>query len=235
MNTDSANPPGFEVLPTREGYDRWAAIYDSEDNPLIALEEPGVAELLGDARGVEILDVGCGTGRHAVRLARQGARVTAIDFSAGMLEQVRAKPGWESVRFIHHDLTRPLPFESAAFDRVICALVVDHIADLKWLFGEMRRVCRADGFAVVSVMHPAMMLRGVQARFTDPATGRETRPASHPNQISDYLMAAQAVGFRVDHMSEHAPDEALARQMPRAARYVGWPMLLLMKLVPDLA
>lgn len=39
--------------------------------------------------GMSVLDVGCGTGRLAMRLARQGAQVTALDFSSGMLERLK--------------------------------------------------------------------------------------------------------------------------------------------------
>ena len=81
-------------------------------------------------------------------------------------------------------------------------------------------------------MHPAMMLRGVQARFHDPVSGREIRPASVPNQLSDYVMAAVRAGFVIDHLSEHAVDEALANHLERARRYLGWPLLFLMRLAP---
>jgi len=70
----------------------------------------------------------------------------------------------------------------------------------------------------------------VQARFTDPATGRETRPRSVANTISDYVGAAVRSGFAIDAISEHAADEALAARHPRAEKYVGWPMLFLMRL-----
>jgi hypothetical protein len=50
--------------------------------------------------------------------------------------------------------------------------------------------------------------------------------------MSDYLMAAAQAGLRLEHISEHAADAALAARSPRAAKYLGWPMLLLMKLVP---
>lgn len=235
--TPSTQPPSdFELLPTKDGYDRWSSIYDLEENPLIILEEPQVAAMLGDVRGLHVLDVGCGTGRHSIRLAAQGAAVTALDFSSGMMDRVKAKPGWERIRLIQHDLTEPLPLPAAAFDRVLCALVVDHIADLAGLFGELRRVCRVEGFIVVSVMHPAMMLRGVQARFTDPETGRETRPASHPNQISDYVMAAVQAGLHVADMGEHAVDAALAARSPRSAKYLDWPVLLTFRfLMPAIA
>ena len=75
-----------------------------------------------------------------------------------------------------------------------------------------------------------MMLLGLSARFVDPRTGRETRPQSHPNQISDFVMAAMRAGLTIDHLSEHAVDDALAARSPRAAKYLGWPMLLLMRL-----
>lgn len=227
-----SDPRDIHVLPTREGYDQWAAVYDTDGNPLVAMEEPRVDALLGNVRGLDVLDVGCGTGRHAVRLAAAGARVHAIDFSAAMLDRARAKPGADRVTFAVHDLAEPLPFEAGRFDRVVCGLVIDHIQNLDGLFREMGRVCRRDGRVVVSVMHPAMMLRGVQARFHDPATGREVRPASQPHQLSDYVMAALGAGLTIDHLSEHAVDEALANRLPRAQRYVGWPMLLMMGMSP---
>jgi malonyl-CoA O-methyltransferase len=218
------------ILPTRDGYDRWAEIYDGEGNPLVELEEPEIDRRLGAVDGLALLDVGCGTGRHALRLAARGARVTALDFSPGMLERARAKPGANAVRFVEHDLAAPLPFADGAFDRVVCGLVLDHIGALEKFFAELVRVCRTDGRAVCSVMHPAMMLKGVQARFTDPASGRETRPASQPHQLSDYVMAALAAGARIEALSEHAADEAFAQRVPRAARYVGWPLLLMIVL-----
>lgn len=223
-------PIPVDHVSTQLGYDRWAEIYDAEDNPLVGVEQPRVAQILGDVRGLVVADVGCGTGRHALRLTAAGAEVLAFDFSEGMLARARAKPGAERVRWQQHDLARPLPVADASLDRIVCGLVVDHIANLAALFGDFRRVLRPGGFAVVSIMHPAMMLKGVQARFTDPATGRETRPASVANQISDYVLAAVRSGLEIADMSEHAVDNDYADRSPRAAKYRGWPILLMMKL-----
>jgi len=117
------------ILPTREGYDLWSKIYDDEDNPLITLEERIIDGLLGDVRGRTIADVGCGTGRHAIRMAKAGARVTALDFSERMLEEAYRKPGSEDVTFIKHDLAQPLSLDTSEFEIVLSCLVVDHIAD----------------------------------------------------------------------------------------------------------
>lgn len=60
--------------------------------------------------GASILDMGCGTGRHAVELAKRGYRVTGVDISEGMLEVARKKAETEdvSVRWVQADATKPL-------------------------------------------------------------------------------------------------------------------------------
>ena len=219
----------MEIVPTQTGYDRWASVYDDEDNPLVLLEEEHIEPLIGNVAGLAVADIGCGTGRHAVRLAAAGAQVTAVDFSEGMLARAMAKSGTGSVRYLRHDLTQRLPLPSAAFARVICCLVLDHIADLGSFFAELSRLAKPGGAVVISVMHPAMSLRGVQARFIDPASGRRVSPASHVHQVSDYLTAGLKSGLVVEHVSEYAGDAALAARSPRATKYIGWPLLLLAK------
>jgi ubiquinone/menaquinone biosynthesis C-methylase UbiE len=223
-----------EAVPTQAGYDRWAEVYDGEDNPLVLLEELHIGPLAGNMAGLAVADIGCGTGRHALPWAAAGARVTALDFSEAMLQRARAKPGADTVTFIRHDLAHPFPLESAAFDRVFCCLVLDHISELDRFFRELRRLCRPSGWVVISVMHPAMSLRGVQARFIEPRSGRRISPAGHAHCMSTYLMAAIRAGLTLEHVSEHVVDAALASRSPRAGKYLGWPMLLMMKLVPGI-
>jgi malonyl-CoA O-methyltransferase len=214
----------------RGGYDRWAAIYDEERNPLVGLEEPLVREVLGDVSGLGVLDLGCGTGRHALWLAAAGATVTAVDFSPGMMEKARSKPGAEKVRFLAHDLHQRLPFADASFDRVVSGLVLEHLGDLDGFFAEAHRVLRPGGRAVVSGMHPAMFLKGVQARFVDPETGEKVQPGSFPHSIGDLVMAALRARFTLEAIDERAPDRDFAASYPRAEKYVDWPMLVVLRL-----
>jgi malonyl-CoA O-methyltransferase len=211
------------------GYDRWAAVYDHDANPLQALEEPIVRAAVGDARGLAALDLGCGTGRHVLWLASQGASVTAIDFSEGMLAEARRKPGADAVRFLVHDLHKPLPF-TAVFDLVVSGLVLEHLRELAPFFAEVRRVLKPGGRAVISAMHPAMCLRGTAARFTDPSTGEVVHPGSIPHSVSAFVMAAVRAGFRLTDVAEYAPDAEFAERVPRAAKYVDWPMLVVLSL-----
>ena len=214
----------------REGYDRWSAVYDHDANPLLALEEPRVREALGDPRGREVLDLGCGTGRHAAWLVEAGARITAVDFSAGMLEQARERVATGDVRFVTHDLHEPLPFGDRSFDAVVSGLVLEHLRDLDAFLAEAHRVLRPDGRAVVSAMHPAMFLRGSQARFTDPVSGEIVMPGSLFHRLGEIIVAAVGAGFTLCGVGEYAPDAEFAARYPRAERYVGWPMLVVLNL-----
>jgi ubiquinone/menaquinone biosynthesis C-methylase UbiE len=225
--SDLLKPEGTSV---RRGYDRWAVIYDREANPLIAIEEPVVREALGEVAGLSVLDLGCGTGRHSIWLAGRGAAVTGIDFSEGMLEEARRKAGSGTVRFLTHDLHQPLPFAAGTFDRVVSGLVLEHLQGLDAFFAESRRVLRPAGLAVFSAMHPAMFLKGVQARFTDPKSGERVQPGSVPHTIGDFAMAAVRAGFALEGVDEVAPDADFAARYPRAEKYVDWPMLVVLRL-----
>jgi hypothetical protein len=50
--------------------------------------------------------------------------------------------------------------------------------------------------------------------------------------MSDYVMAATRAGLVFEQLSEHSVSEELAHRFERARKYVGWPMLLLMRLSP---
>lgn len=224
---DAKLPEGDSV---RRGYDRWARVYDHDANPLPPFEEPLVRDALGEVRGLAVLDLGCGTGRHALWLAAAGATVTAVDFSEGMLVEARRKKGADAVQWRVHDLDAPLPFPAEAFDRVVSGLVLEHLRDPGGFFAEAHRVLRAGGRAVVSTMHPAMFLRGSQARFTDPESGEVVQPGSLPHTLGELVTGVLKAGFSIDGIGEHAPDADLAARYPRAGKYVGWPMLVVFRL-----
>ncbi len=220
-----------DLSAVQSGYDRWAIVYDHDGNPLPALEEPIVRAGIGDPSGLHVLDLGCGTGRHALWLTKAGASVVAVDFSTGMLAEARSKAGAESVGFLQHDLHDRLPFAAQEFDLIVSGLVLEHLRDLDFFFTDTLRVLKPGGRAVVSAMHPAMFLRGSQARFTDPESGQLIQPGSLVSSLSDLLMGAIRAGFQFGNVEEVAPDQQFANKFPRAEKYVDWPMLVVMQLV----
>jgi SAM-dependent methyltransferase len=70
-------------------------------------------------RSLKILDIGCGTGRHSIELAKRGYDLTGIDLSESLLERAREKSSAQNLRIVFqkHD-ARNLPF-SNEFDLAI--------------------------------------------------------------------------------------------------------------------
>lgn len=214
------------IVSPREGYDRWAPAYDAYDNPLVALEEPVVTRLCGEPRGLTVADVGCGTGRHALRLADAGAEVTGVDFSTGMMDVLRSKGAGGRLRLVEHDLSAGVPLSSGGYDLVLCCLVLEHLPDLRGMVAELGRICRAGGRVIVTDLHPSWTRRGLHARFREAEGAPKIQIEGEHHRVSDYLMAGVRSGLRLEEVDEHVMDEDTARQSRSARKYLGEPLLL---------
>ena len=84
--------------------------------------------------------------------------------------------------------------------------------------------------SILTRLKEALEAENVAIFASDEATGEFLRPRSHVMQLSDYVMGALDAGLRIVSLVERSPDEALAARVPRAAKYVAWPMLLVMTL-----
>ncbi len=115
------------------------------------------AQLLGDVRGRDVLELGCGAAQAGRWLVSQGARVTAFDVSRGQLDQAREldrRTGVVVGRYVQADAQR-LPFLDASFDVVASAFGgIPFVADSARTMKEIARVLRPGGRLVFSVSHP---------------------------------------------------------------------------------
>jgi SAM-dependent methyltransferase len=110
--------------------------------------------------GMRVLDIGCGNGRHAFEALRRGADVVATDLDAACLAEVEEMaeamrlagevPAHASLRCVRAD-ARDLPFETAEFDVVIAAEILEHIPDDGAAIAELHRVLRPGGLLAVTV------------------------------------------------------------------------------------
>jgi SAM-dependent methyltransferase len=113
------------------------------------------AGLLGDVRGLDVLEVGCGAGQCTRWLAAHGARTVGVDVSAGML-RAGVERGFSGARpsFAQADARR-LPFAGSSFDLACSAFgAVPFVADPERVMHEVARVLRPGGRWVFSVTHP---------------------------------------------------------------------------------
>jgi demethylmenaquinone methyltransferase/2-methoxy-6-polyprenyl-1,4-benzoquinol methylase len=142
-------------------FDRIAARYDFLNRILSFGTDIGWrrrAIALADIHpGAAVLDVGAGTGDLSFAAAARGARVTALDLSAGMLA-VLARRATDAQRSRVEPLigsAESLPFPDASVDRIVTGFVVRNVGDLGRAFAEFRRVLRPGGRAVVlELSHP---------------------------------------------------------------------------------
>lgn len=114
------------------------------------LEERLLIELVGDPAGMEILDVGCGDGMFATRLAQMGATVTGVDSDSAMIRAAseRAQTQGQMLRLFTGN-AEALPFADASFDRVVAIAVLCFISDGERAVAEMSRVLRPGGRLII--------------------------------------------------------------------------------------
>ncbi len=212
-----------------DGYDRWSGFYDRYPNPTIAMDELAFPDFWAGSQGNDVLEIGCGTGRHTARLLTAGKRVTGVDQSPGMLAIARTKLGAAPTLLEGDFLSMDLG--EAAFDAALAALVVEHIANLPAFFQCAARALRGNAPFFLSEIHPVRTAAGTFAHFKDVDTGEERALASYPHTADQMLTAARKAGFYLLERRDVLGDEQLAKLNPKWIRHQGQPMLQLWHLV----
>lgn len=158
---------------------------------------------LGLRPGDLVLDLGCGTGRHAFEALRRGARVVALDLGREDLAQARdwmaamaedgQAPGPASGLAVQGDALR-LPFADGVFDRVVVSEVLEHIPDDRGAIAEIRRVLRPGGTLAATV--PRWFPERVCWMLSEEY---HTNPGGHVRiyRASELREKLAAAGFRV--------------------------------------
>lgn len=141
----------------------------------------------GGGRTHSVLDLGCGTGNHALPLAQMGYEVTGIDRSAEMLARARAKaagvPGLDGVEFLEADI-RTLEL-GRRYDGAIMMFAVlgyqQKNADVLSALNSLRRHLSDDGIFIFDIWYgPAVLRQRPSDRFKEIPTpsGKVLRHAS---------------------------------------------------------
>jgi SAM-dependent methyltransferase len=121
----------------------------------IATAGETLVEAAGIEPGMDLLDVGCGTGNATIPAAKLAARVTGLDASPGLIEVAREKgaDAMVEVDWVVGD-AQAMPFEDDSFDRVISIFGHMFAPDHAAAAGELKRVCRPGGRIAIACWTP---------------------------------------------------------------------------------
>lgn len=118
----------------------------------------------------KVLDVGCGPGTYARVFERLGHRVSAVDYSAPMIEAAIRKSGKSGIDYRVADVAS-LPFDDGSFDACVCIGVLQYVDGEEEAVKEMARVTAKDGMLFVCTLN-SMSIREYSQKFYRWLTGR---------------------------------------------------------------
>ncbi len=134
---------------SKPGYDLVSSVYDTKENYLNSFEKRKLIPLLGEINNKKILDVGAGTGRISIQLAKHGGHVTSVDISSEMLNVLKNKAKHLSIETLVGD-AESLPCTDSSFDIVVAAFLIVHLKNPKHFFNEVYRVLKDGGIFLVT-------------------------------------------------------------------------------------
>ena len=158
------------LLAKPDKHKQWAGHYRTPDNEAFFEQAfDFVVRELDPPPGAVVLDAGCGSCAHSVRLARRGLRVRAVDFSESALAMARRHveaQGLADRIELGRESLLELSFPDASFDYALCWGVLMHVPDVERAVAELARVLRPGGMLAVSEgnMHSleAVGMRGLK-------------------------------------------------------------------------
>ena len=200
----------MDTSPVQAAYTQWAATYDMDRNLTRDLDQIVTRTVLAKRHYHAILELGCGTGKNTEFLVTIGQQVHAVDFSQGMLAQARAKRFGPTVTFSEADITQPWPCADQSLDLITCSLVLEHIADLAFVFGEAARVLLPSGHLFVCELHPFKQYLGSKAAFERDQERVELPAFVH--HISNFVDAAAGAGLALINLKNGGTPTIRARR-----------------------
>jgi cytosine/adenosine deaminase-related metal-dependent hydrolase/ubiquinone/menaquinone biosynthesis C-methylase UbiE len=223
---------------TSNPFNDWAEVYDTEPNPLLWLEQRTLPPMMPPAKGLDVLDVGCGTGRWLKHLEQlEPNSLTGTDASPAMLK--RASASLAPTTVLHLSDSVPLPVANASVDLVLTSFVLSYLPDLEAFADECARILRPGGHVLLSDMHPVTAAQHNWIRCFHLQGKRIELPAK-PLSVAAIIAAFSSRGFDLlilDEPAFAAPERPLFEQANKLEHYHALqaePAIYLMKFLrPD--
>jgi malonyl-CoA O-methyltransferase len=189
----------IKKLSPLDGYDKWAATYHVEDNPIKKLSDEFIKSELPDLKGKSVLDAGCGTGRFCVIALEQGATsVKGMDLSPKMIEE--AKKNCPRAEFECADLSKTDLIEK--YDVIICGLVLGHIENVEPVLKNFVSALKPGGHVLLTDFHPYQTAMKAKRTFSFDHRTFEVAHTLHP--LDEYIALLKK--FSIETLSFKEPE-----------------------------
>lgn len=147
------DPLSIRSVSTEEGYRLWSRVYDSQPNPMLSLEQRFLAPLLPPVAGLDIVDLGCGTGRWLEKFVSKNPRsLIGMDSSAEMLARAAEKIS-NRATLVKGNCEHPQLLPLSA-DLLLCSFLASYISDLNGFAEQIRRIARPNADVFITDVHP---------------------------------------------------------------------------------
>ncbi len=196
----------------QQAYNVWAEKYDTVENKTRDIEARALREFVKIDELLDILEIGCGTGKNTEYLLTKAKKLVGADFSKEMLERAKAKITAENVEFRQFDLRENWAFAADSFDLITCSLALEHLENIDFVFSEAQRVLRRSGRFYIGELHPFKQYQGSKARFAIDSHVFELECFVH--HISEFFAAAKGNDFNCVELQEWFDDDDKT-QIPR--------------------
>ena len=151
----------------KDDYDSWAYQYDNNINLTRDLDKIATIESLSNLFFLNVLELGCGSGKNTEWLITKAEKLVGLDFSKNMLNLAKNKIQTDKVTFINTDLNDNWPVNDNSFDLATINLTLEHIEILDHIFNSLFMKLTQGGKCFVCELHPKKQLTGSKARFEE--------------------------------------------------------------------
>ncbi|GAQ17273.1 biotin biosynthesis protein BioC [Oceanobacillus picturae] len=233
---------GSAVYDNEEFNRNYIARRNRKESPNNIMEYPALMRFIGDVKGSEILDLGCGDGLFGLDLLEAGCKgYEAVDGSDKMVEAARENLSNESAS-IHHAPLENWNFPTNRYDLITSRLVFHYIEDLSGIFERIYQALRADGRFIFSVQHPVLTASKHEAlegkrtswnvdHYFD-LDGRvekwiDKEVVKYHRTIEEYFRLLTEAGFQIKNLSECPPERENFKTEEEFERRKRIPLFLL--------
>ena len=228
----------------------YTALRRREENYNNLLEQPAMARLLPEVKGLRVIDLGCGYGANCMDFVRRGAAgVTGVDVSQNMLRMAAETNSHEKICYLKMELAG-LSDLKETFDFAYSSLAFHYVQDFSKLCRDIFTLLSDGGYLLFSQEHPIITAskngaghynkdkNGKEISYTFSDYSQSGRRESfwfvdgveeYHRSIGQILTALARAGFWIETVEEPVPDAAALKKMPQLQKEWIKPTFLIVK------